>query len=173
LGHDQHALSLDCDRGQGGKQWYVATVQCVLTRSASLATTTGQALPRDRATTPGTGTRLRACFIFESAVVVPDRCEVAVSVTDELLADAEQFAATFDRGDLPTQPAKRVAVLACMDARLNPYGLLGQLKRRARHPQLKNSPFIPKKDQMRGIVFDVKTGPLNEISYQGSMNFCL
>src|SRR5579862_8454405 len=48
-----------------------------------------------------------------------------MSVTDELLRNAEQYAASFDRGELPLPPAKRVAVLACMDARLNPYGLLG------------------------------------------------
>jgi carbonic anhydrase len=48
-----------------------------------------------------------------------------MSVTDELLANAERYAASFDKGDLPLPPGKRVAVLACMDARLNPYGLLG------------------------------------------------
>ncbi|MEZ0076647.1 beta-class carbonic anhydrase [Planotetraspora sp. GP83] len=48
-----------------------------------------------------------------------------MSVTDELLANAERYAATFDKGDLPLPPGKHVAVLACMDARLNPYGLLG------------------------------------------------
>src|SRR5215204_6040368 len=48
-----------------------------------------------------------------------------MSVTDELLRNAEQYAATFDRGDLPLPPAKRVAILACMDARLNPHALLG------------------------------------------------
>src|SRR5512146_2653500 len=48
-----------------------------------------------------------------------------MTVTDELLRNAEEYAARFDRGDLPMPPAKRVAVLACMDARLNPYGLLG------------------------------------------------
>ena len=48
-----------------------------------------------------------------------------MSVTDELLANAERYAEAFDRGGLPMPPAKRVAVLACMDARLNPYGLLG------------------------------------------------
>jgi carbonic anhydrase len=31
----------------------------------------------------------------------------------------------FDAGDLPLPPAKQVAIVACMDARLNPYGLLG------------------------------------------------
>jgi carbonic anhydrase len=48
-----------------------------------------------------------------------------MSVTDELLANAERYAASFDKGDLPLPPAKGVAVVACMDARLNPYGLLG------------------------------------------------
>jgi carbonic anhydrase len=48
-----------------------------------------------------------------------------MSVTDELLANAERYAAAFDKGDLPLPPAKGVAVLACMDARLNVYGLLG------------------------------------------------
>lgn len=48
-----------------------------------------------------------------------------MTVTDELLASAERYAATFDKGDLPMPPARHVAVVACMDARLNPYGLLG------------------------------------------------
>jgi carbonic anhydrase len=48
-----------------------------------------------------------------------------MSITDELLANAERYAEAFDKGGLPMPPAKRVAVLACMDARLNPYGLLG------------------------------------------------
>ncbi|WP_406317571.1 carbonic anhydrase [Streptosporangium sp. NBC_01639] len=48
-----------------------------------------------------------------------------MSVTDELLANAERYATTFDKGELPLPPARQVAVLACMDARLNPYGLLG------------------------------------------------
>jgi carbonic anhydrase len=48
-----------------------------------------------------------------------------VSTTDELLRNAEGYAARFDKGDLPLAPARKVAVVACMDARLNPYGLLG------------------------------------------------
>jgi carbonic anhydrase len=45
--------------------------------------------------------------------------------TDELVRNSEAYAADFDKGDLPLPPGKKVAVLACMDARLNPYGLLG------------------------------------------------
>ena len=48
-----------------------------------------------------------------------------MSVTDELLANNEAYASRFDKGELPLPPAKKVAVVACMDARLNPYGLLG------------------------------------------------
>jgi carbonic anhydrase len=48
-----------------------------------------------------------------------------VSTTDDLLRNAEAYAASFDKGDLPLPPARKIAVLACMDARLNPYGLLG------------------------------------------------
>jgi carbonic anhydrase len=48
-----------------------------------------------------------------------------MTVTDELLANAETYAARFDKGDLPMPPAKQLAIVACMDARLNPQALLG------------------------------------------------
>jgi carbonic anhydrase len=48
-----------------------------------------------------------------------------LSSTDEYVANAERYAASFDKGDLPLPPAKHSAVVACMDARLNPYGVLG------------------------------------------------
>ena len=48
-----------------------------------------------------------------------------MSVTDELLTNAEAYAASFTKGDLPMPPGEKVAIVACMDARLNPYGLLG------------------------------------------------
>ncbi len=48
-----------------------------------------------------------------------------MSVTDQLLENAERYAEGFDKGDLPLPPGKGVAVVACMDARLNPYGILG------------------------------------------------
>ena len=163
-----------------------------------------------------------------------------MTVTDELLRNAEEYAARFDRGDLPLPPAKRVAVLACMDARLNPYGLLGlsegdahvirnaggvvtadeirslsisqrllgteeiilihhtdcgmltfhddefrgQIQEetgikpewaaeafddleadvRQSIARIEASPFIPKKDKVRGFVYDVATGTLTEVS---------
>ena len=48
-----------------------------------------------------------------------------MSVTDELLHNAEQYAESFDKGDLPLPPARKVAVVACMDARLIPSKVLG------------------------------------------------
>jgi carbonic anhydrase len=163
-----------------------------------------------------------------------------VSVTDELLQNAEQYAAQFDKGDLPLPPAKGVAVLACMDARINPYGILGlsegdahvirnaggvvtddeirslaisqrllgtkeiilihhtdcgmltftdadfsrQVEEdtgvkptwdaeafdnlegdvRQSIERIKSSPFIPNKDSVRGFVYDVKTGRLDEVT---------
>ena len=41
-----------------------------------------------------------------------------MSATDDLLANNDAYVASFDKGDLPLPPAKQVAVVACMDARL-------------------------------------------------------
>jgi carbonic anhydrase len=48
-----------------------------------------------------------------------------MSTTDELLENSKKYAARFDKGDLPLPPAKKVAVVACMDARLIPTRVLG------------------------------------------------
>jgi carbonic anhydrase len=48
-----------------------------------------------------------------------------VSVTDDLLGNNQTYASGFTKGDLPLPPAKKLAVVACMDARLNVYGILG------------------------------------------------
>jgi carbonic anhydrase len=160
-------------------------------------------------------------------------------VTDQLLTNNAAYAASFT-GPLPLPPAKKLAVLACMDARINVYGLLGlaegeahvirnaggvvtddeirslaisqrllgteeiilihhtdcgmltftddEFKRsiqdetgikpawaaeafsdleadvRQSVNRIKASPFIPRKDSVRGFVFDVATGKLNEVS---------
>ncbi len=47
-----------------------------------------------------------------------------MSAADDLLANNERYAAGF-HGPLPMPPAKHVAVVACMDARMNVYGVLG------------------------------------------------
>ena len=162
-----------------------------------------------------------------------------MSSTDALVANAEQYAASFSKGDLPLPPALHVLVVACMDARLNPYGLLGlqegdahvlrnaggvvtddeirslaisqrllgteeivlihhtdcgmltftddDFKRSVQEDvgikpewaveafpdldedvrqsiaRIKASPFIPRKDSVRGFVYDVHTGDLREV----------
>ena len=163
-----------------------------------------------------------------------------MSTTDQLLENAERYADEFDKGDLPLPPAKKIAVLACMDARINPYGILGLEEGDAHvirnaggvvtddeirslsisqrllgteeiilihhtdcgmltfedadfrlHIQeetgikpswsaetfsnleddvrqsiarIKASPFIPRKDSVRGFVYEVETGRLREVS---------
>ena len=161
-----------------------------------------------------------------------------MSVTDELLANNARYAEGFS-GPLPLPPARHVAVLACMDARLNVYGILGlnegdahvirnaggvvtddeirslaisqrllgtreiilihhtdcgmltftdddfagSLQQetgqapgwvaesftdlgddvRKSIERITSSPFVPHTDQVRGFVFDVATGKLNEV----------
>src|SRR6202789_1567228 len=48
-----------------------------------------------------------------------------MTVTDTLVENSRRYEEGFDKGELPLPPGKKVAVVACMDARLNPYGLLG------------------------------------------------
>src|SRR3712207_1267032 len=48
-----------------------------------------------------------------------------MSVTDELLQNNAAYAEGFEKGDLPLPPARGVAVVACMDARLDVHKILG------------------------------------------------
>jgi carbonic anhydrase len=48
-----------------------------------------------------------------------------MSTTDELLRNNGRYANSFDKGDLPMPPAKQIAIVTCMDARLSPYVMLG------------------------------------------------
>jgi len=73
-----------------------------------------------------------------------------MSVTDELLANAERYAAGFDKGALPLPPAKGVAIIACMDARLNPYGVLG-LREGDAHV-IRNAGGVVTDDQIRSLA---------------------
>ncbi len=73
-----------------------------------------------------------------------------MSATDEYLANNAKYAKSFT-GPLPLPPSKHVAVVACMDAR--------QSLRR-----IEASPFVTKHESLRGFVFDVATGRLDEIT---------
>jgi carbonic anhydrase len=48
-----------------------------------------------------------------------------MSVVDEVTAANERYASGFAKGELPTPPARKLAVVTCMDARLDPARFLG------------------------------------------------
>jgi carbonic anhydrase len=163
-----------------------------------------------------------------------------MSVTDQLIDNNRRYADSFDRGHLPMPPARKLAVLACMDARLDVHKILGldegdahvirnaggvatddairslvisqrllgteeivlihhtdcgmltfaddevkaqiESETGIRPPfaleafsdleadvrqsiaRIKASPFVPRKDGVRGFVYDVKEGSLTEVS---------
>src|SRR3712207_9392250 len=73
-----------------------------------------------------------------------------MSVTDELLRNNEAYAESFDKGDLPMPPAKRIAVVTCMDARLSPYVMLG-LKEGDAHV-IRNAGGVITDDEIRSLA---------------------
>ncbi|HEX6506451.1 MAG TPA: carbonic anhydrase, partial [Chloroflexota bacterium] len=48
-----------------------------------------------------------------------------MATTEEIIQANQEFAKTFQHGELPMPPARRLAVLTCMDARLHPEKFLG------------------------------------------------
>src|SRR3954469_15402304 len=48
-----------------------------------------------------------------------------MSVTDDVVRNNDTYASSFKKGDLPLPPAKKLAVVACMDARLDIHKILG------------------------------------------------
>ena len=84
-----------------------------------------------------------------------------MTVTDELLANAERYAATFDKGALPLPPAKHIAIVACMDARLNPYGLLGLSEGDAH--VIRNAGGIITQDELRSLAISQRLLGTKEI----------
>lgn len=72
-----------------------------------------------------------------------------MSVTDEYLKNNETYVANFP-GELPLPPARKTAVVACMDARVNPYGALG-LKEGDSHV-IRNAGGIVADDTIRSLA---------------------
>ncbi|GLZ51275.1 carbonic anhydrase [Actinomycetospora sp. NBRC 106378] len=72
-----------------------------------------------------------------------------MSVTDDYLKNNETYVANFP-GELPLPPARRTAVVACMDARVNPYGALG-LKEGDSHV-IRNAGGIVADDTVRSLA---------------------
>jgi carbonic anhydrase len=73
-----------------------------------------------------------------------------MTVIDELLENASAYAETFDKGELPLPPARRVAIVACMDARLNPHALLG-LEEGDAHV-IRNAGGVITEDEIRSLA---------------------
>ena len=84
-----------------------------------------------------------------------------MTVTDELLQNAETYAAGFDKGDLPLPPAKHIAIVACMDARLNVYGLLGLSEGDAHI--IRNAGGIVTQDELRSLAISQRLLGTTEI----------
>jgi carbonic anhydrase len=80
---------------------------------------------------------------------------------DALLENAKTYAGTFDQGELPLPPARRVAILACMDARLNPYGLLG-LREGDAHV-IRNAGGVVTDDEIRSLAISQRLLGTEEI----------
>jgi carbonic anhydrase len=77
-----------------------------------------------------------------------------MSALDDLLAANERYAASFTRSDVPTAPARRVAVLTCMDARLHPEKFLG-LQEGDAHV-IRNAGGRASDDAIRSLVISYK-----------------
>jgi carbonic anhydrase len=84
-----------------------------------------------------------------------------MSATDELLANNAQYAASFDKGDLPLPPAKKVAIVTCMDARLSPYVILG-LQEGDAHV-IRNAGGVVTDDEIRSLAISQRLLGTEEI----------
>ena len=84
-----------------------------------------------------------------------------MSTTDELLANNEAYASSFDKGDLPLPPGKKLAVVACMDARLNVYGMLG-LQEGDAHV-IRNAGGVVTDDEIRSLAISQRLLGTEEI----------
>jgi carbonic anhydrase len=83
-----------------------------------------------------------------------------VSVTDELLANNSRYTETFG-GQLPLPPAKRVAVVACMDARLDVYRILGLNEGEAH--VIRNAGGVVTDDEVRSLAISQRLLGTQEI----------
>src|ERR1700761_1095588 len=84
----------------------------------------------------------------------------AMSMTDEYLRNNQAYAAQFS-GPLPLPPASHVAVVACMDARLNVYAILG-LKEGEAHV-IRNAGGVVTDDEIRSLAISQRLLGTTEI----------
>jgi carbonic anhydrase len=84
-----------------------------------------------------------------------------MSVTDELLRNNEAYAESFEKGDLPLPPARGVAVVACMDARLDVHKMLG-LEEGDAHV-IRNAGGVITDDEIRSLAISQRLLGTSEI----------
>jgi carbonic anhydrase len=85
----------------------------------------------------------------------------AMSITDELLRNNERYAHSFDKGDLPMPPAKQVAIVTCMDARLSPYVMLGLSEGDAH--VIRNAGGVITEDEIRSLMISQRLLATREV----------
>jgi carbonic anhydrase len=84
-----------------------------------------------------------------------------MSVTDQLIDNNRQYAGSFEKGDLPMPPARKLAVLACMDARLDVHKILG-LEEGDAHV-IRNAGGVATDDAIRSLVISQRLLGTEEI----------
>ena len=84
-----------------------------------------------------------------------------MTVTDELLRNNTEYASSFSKGDLPMPPGKHLAVVACMDARLDVYGLLGLQEGEAH--VIRNAGGVVTEDVIRSLAISQRLLGTNEV----------
>lgn len=84
-----------------------------------------------------------------------------MSVTDDLLRNAEFWHQTFDRAGLAVQPALKTTILTCMDSRLNPYAMFGL--REGQVHMIRNAGGIVTEDVIRSLTLSQRFLETREI----------
>lgn len=84
-----------------------------------------------------------------------------MTITDSLLSNNERYAGSFNKGDLPMPPGKKLAVVACMDARLDVHKILG-LDEGDAHV-IRNAGGVISEDAVRSLVISQRLLGTEEI----------
>ncbi|MGH7573059.1 MAG: beta-class carbonic anhydrase [Gemmatimonadota bacterium] len=85
-----------------------------------------------------------------------------MSEIDDLLRNNEKYATEFDRAGLPAIPSRRAAVVACMDARLDVYRILG-LEPGEAHV-IRNAGGVVTEDVVRSLLISQRVLGTREIA---------
>ena len=84
-----------------------------------------------------------------------------MGIADELLLNARSYHRTFDRGRLPRPPARHLAVVTCMDARIDVFSLLG-LREGDAHV-IRNAGGVITDDEIRSLAISQRLLGTTEI----------